>query len=177
MTLWRVRIGLACCGVVTHKGRIVRYAPYLTQWCRNRSWKGAKASMRAMGAKVTRVRERSMKVIIAGSRTLSSPFDYDYLCYVMEYLNWPVTEVVSGCARGMDTLGERWAQSKVIPIHLMPPDWVTFGNSAGLRRNAQMADYADALVCIRMEESRGSQDMVRKAKARGLRVREFVIIL
>ena len=47
-----------------------------------------------------------MRIIIAGSRNITS---YEYLSLACELSDFEITEVVSGCARGVDRLGEEWA--------------------------------------------------------------------
>lgn len=86
-----------------------------------------------------------MKLIIAGGRT------YRGNCEAILALNeigliYNVEEVVSGGADGADRLGEKWARSLDIPVKRFPANWTLYGRSAGPRRNAEMADYADAVV-------------------------------
>jgi len=40
--------------------------------------------------------------------------------------------VVSGGARGIDTLGEIWAQSQGIPVTRFPADWARYGGQGQL---------------------------------------------
>lgn len=84
----------------------------------------------------------------------------------------PVTEVVSGCCRGVDRAGEEWARQRGIPVKRFPANWKKFGVAAGPIRNAEMAEYAEALVAIPTGVSRGTRDMIDKAKARGLEIDE-----
>ena len=70
-----------------------------------------------------------------------------------------ITEIVSGKARGMDTLGEKWAKEHNIPIKEFPADWNKYGKSAGYRRNEQMSLYADSAVIIMTKGSLGSTHM------------------
>lgn len=98
-----------------------------------------------------------MKVIIAGTRSVN---DYKLVVQSIERSGFNITEVVSGCATGVDTLGEQWARANNIPIKEMPADWSRFGNSAGPMRNRQMAEYADAAIVIWNGESRGSRNMI-----------------
>jgi len=79
-----------------------------------------------------------------------------------------VTEVVSGTARGVDQGGELWASVQGRPVKRFPADWDTYGKSAGHRRNAEMAKYADALVAIWDGKSRGTANMISEARKRGL---------
>lgn len=98
-----------------------------------------------------------MKVIIAGSRNID---DYKLVVDTIKNSGYTITEVVSGCAVGVDRLGEQWARANNIPIKEMPADWIRFGNSAGPQRNRAMAEYADAAIIIWDGQSRGSRNMI-----------------
>lgn len=110
-----------------------------------------------------------MKTIIAGSR---DNIEYRDVLSAMEECPWSseITEVVSGKARGVDTLGEQWAIENNISIKEFPADWKKFGRSAGIKRNEQMGDYADALIAVWDGESRGAKHMIDYSKNKGLRV-------
>jgi hypothetical protein len=99
------------------------------------------------------------RVIIAGSRDFN---DYDYLrAYLATIPPWlHITEVVSGRAAGADSLGERWAEERNIPVKLFPADWKRHGKKAGPMRNAEMGVYADGLIAFWDGESRGTQHMI-----------------
>lgn len=102
-----------------------------------------------------------MRVIVAGSRGITR------LVVVAKAINdsrFEVTEIVSGCARGVDRLGEQWARANKIPIRRFPADWDKYGRSAGFRRNTEMAIYADALVAIWDGQSRGTKHMIQEAR-------------
>lgn len=98
-----------------------------------------------------------MKVIIAGSRNIK---DYKLVVDAIRASGYSITEVVSGCATGVDTLGEQWARANDIPIKEMPADWARHGNSAGPQRNRAMAEYADAAIVVWDGYSRGSRNMI-----------------
>lgn len=112
-----------------------------------------------------------MKTIIAGSRDIT---DYGLVKEAMSRVNWEITQIVSGAARGIDALGERWASENNISIESFPADWDTYGKAAGHIRNAQMAKYADALVAIWDGKSRGTSNMINEAKELGLKVVVFL---
>ena len=112
-----------------------------------------------------------MRCIIAGSRSIE---DYGAICSLMEIacysdnpdIDWPeITEVVCGCAVGVDRLGYKWARENGIPVSFWPAwegqgAWaydvhrpadgevihdlpvVTVAKYAGSMRNRHMADYA-----------------------------------
>jgi hypothetical protein len=111
-----------------------------------------------------------MKVIIAGGREFD---DYSRLVNVMDHLLSSVSEVeiVSGAARGADALGERYARERGYKLTKFPADWDRYGKSAGYRRNAQMAEYADACVCFWDGKSRGTKHMIDLATEKGIGLR------
>jgi hypothetical protein len=109
----------------------------------------------------------SMRTIIAGSRSIT---DYDTVALAVELSGFDVTEVVSGTARGVDELGERWARQKGVPCRRFPADWERYGRSAGYWRNEEMARNADALVAVWDGVSRGTGHMIDIARREGLKV-------
>lgn len=84
-----------------------------------------------------------MKIIVAGSRDFNNKvlLTNELHRFVRE-LNVKAIEVVSGGARGADTLGEEYAKHFKQKLKIFPADWETYGKSAGYRRNAEMANYA-----------------------------------
>ena len=108
-----------------------------------------------------------MKTIIAGSRGVD---DYELVKQVIEDSGFEITEVVSGGARGADRLGERWARENNVSIKQFIPDWDGLGKKAGHVRNRQMGDYADALIVIIIDDSKGSVGMYDYAVRKGLKV-------
>lgn len=107
-----------------------------------------------------------MKTIIAGSRSIT---DYEVLCRAIEASKFLISEVVSGGAMGVDTLGERWARAYSIPVRVFKPDW-SIGKKAGMIRNEEMNQYADALIAVWDGESRGTCDMITRARQSGKKV-------
>lgn len=111
-----------------------------------------------------------MKTIIAGGRDFA---DGPLLTAAMSDVDaeWGITEVVCGCARGADQMGEYWALQNNIPVREFPADWKTHGRGAGYLRNHEMAEYADALVAFWDGKSRGTANMIEQARRKGLDVR------
>lgn len=108
-----------------------------------------------------------MKTIIAGSRTIE---DYDIVLAAILASNFDITEVVSGTAKGVDILGERFAEDIEIAIKKFPADWDKYGKRAGYIRNEEMADYANAAICVWDGESRGTQHMINIATKKNLKL-------
>lgn len=105
-----------------------------------------------------------MKVVIAGSRGITDP---QLVEDAIALSGFHITEVVSGTARGVDRMGETWAQSRGIPVVQFPADWKGKGKMAGFFRNQTMAGYCDAAVIIWDGESRGTAHMLKITRALG----------
>lgn len=111
-----------------------------------------------------------MRVIIAGSRGVIDPAVVTQAMERAAERGIVPSSIVSGTARGADQLGEAWARERGIPVTRYPADWTRHGKAAGHRRNAQMADNADALVALWDGESPGTEGMIRVARSKGLSV-------
>ena len=100
-----------------------------------------------------------MKIVIAGSRTIT---DMKVLIKVLSLCGYKITEqdeIVSGGARGVDTLGEIYAKQAGIKVTIFKPDWDKYGKSAGVIRNYEMAKYCDKAIVIH-NGSKGSLNMI-----------------
>ncbi|MCK5016198.1 MAG: DUF2493 domain-containing protein [Candidatus Peribacteraceae bacterium] len=118
-----------------------------------------------------------IRIIIAGSRSFS---DYNKLSTVCnDALSWLQMahkkdlkiEIVSGGANGADQLGERYAKEKGHTLTVFKADWNKYGKSAGYKRNAQMAKYADILIAFWDGESKGTKHMINLAEDEELKIR------
>jgi hypothetical protein len=108
-----------------------------------------------------------MKTIIAGSRTIT---DSSILYEIVKKIPWVITEIISGGAKGVDTMGERFADEYCFPLKRFPANWTKFGRGAGHVRNAEMAMYAEALIAIWDGYSKGTANMIDLARAKGLKI-------
>lgn len=104
-----------------------------------------------------------MKVAIVGSR------DFPDLPAVTQYvMNLPdETVVVSGGARGVDKAAEIAARQRDLSVLVFLPDWNAFGNSAGIRRNAQIIEAADRVVAFWDSSSAGTRNSIDRAVKKG----------
>ena len=108
-----------------------------------------------------------MRVIIAGSRTITDPLELEKAIKLSGFI---ITEVISGGASGVDKLGIDWANANGKPVKVFLPDWKTYSKAAGPIRNGIMADNADALIIVWDGKSRGSASMIEKASAKNLKM-------
>lgn len=101
-----------------------------------------------------------MKVAVIGSRTF---IDYDRLKRILDL--YPITTIVSGGAKGADSLGEKYADEKGLQKEIYYPDWDLFGKSAGFLRNTTIIENCDMVVALWDGESKGTKDSLSKAQA------------
>ena len=114
-----------------------------------------------------------MRLIVAGSREIT-----DYAAVkkaieeAIERTGQKPVEIACGMARGVDECGYRWAKENGVKIKEFHADWDGEGKSAGYKRNARMAQWAQALVIVWTGTSRGSAHMLNLAKIQGIRIFE-----
>ncbi|MDR1130525.1 MAG: DUF2493 domain-containing protein [Prevotellaceae bacterium] len=105
-----------------------------------------------------------MKLAIIGSRKFA---DYERLRDEV-LKNFPVETieaVVSGGAKGADTLAVQFAREYNIPLIEFLPEWESLGRTAGYERNTLIINEADCVIAFPMKGSCGTWDSVRKAWA------------
>lgn len=113
-----------------------------------------------------------MKTIIAGSRTID---DYSQVESAVKQSGFTITELYSGCAKGVDMLGIMYADANKIPVMAFPAQWDKHGKKAGILRNEEMAKTADALIAIWDGKSRGTKHMIQIAKEKNLKVFVYLV--
>lgn len=106
-----------------------------------------------------------MRILICGSRSITDP---NMVAVAVAASGFQVTHLISGGAAGADTLAERWATANGIPKTIMIPDWEGLGRRAGLVRNSQMLEQAEAVIAIWDSHSRGTLDTIQKAILKNL---------
>lgn len=111
----------------------------------------------------------TMKVIVAGCRGYHNRTHVE-MVLDLHLAMGDITEVISGGASGVDRLGEQWARKNKIPVAHFYADW-SKGKSAGPKRNSRMAEYGEVLIAFWDGKSRGTRDMIEKAKSRKLKLK------
>ena len=128
-----------------------------------------------LGKILTKLRDEYLSntflLLIAGSRTFN---DYSKLCEIADNLlvnqHGKRIIVVSGGAKGADTLAEQYAKERGYISHVMPADWNRYGNSAGYRRNKDMHRYIAipsakrGCICFWDGKSKGTEHNFELAK-------------
>ena len=109
--------------------------------------------------------EPHMRLVVAGSRGVTDIRVVAQAIMESGYSQM-ITEIVCGCARGVDKLGEQLAIKMGIPVKHFPANWDQYGRAAGPIRNEAMGHYCDAAVIVRKDgvSSKGSTSMLRVMK-------------
>jgi hypothetical protein len=76
--------------------------------------------------------------------------------------------LVSGGARGVDSIAEDEAKRIGLPAEIHHADWAAHGKSAGPKRNKQMVDASSAVVAFWDTSSRGTAHTIVMAADAGI---------
>lgn len=113
------------------------------------------------------------RIIVAGSRDFEDrEFAFPRIAHMLSKVPNGF-EIISGGARGADTIGEEWAKSQHAACVRFPAKWDAYGKRAGFIRNALMGWYATHLIAFWDGVSPGTKGMIEFAKGNGLQVKVF----
>lgn len=98
-----------------------------------------------------------MKLAIIGSREFN---DYTLLTNELERYKNKIHIVVSGAARGADSLGERWAIENKKETLIFPADWDKYGKRAGYIRNEDIIKNSDCVMAFWNGISKGTKHSI-----------------
>ena len=82
----------------------------------------------------------------------------------------PDCEVVSGAARGVDSIAAAAAREVGLAVREFPADWAHLGRGAGFVRNRAIVEAADVVVAFWDGRSRGTAHTIGLAREAGRRV-------
>lgn len=77
------------------------------------------------------------------------------------------TVIISGNAKGADTMGERYARENGLQLEIYPANWSKYGKSAGPIRNQEMCNVCDCVIAFWDGMSRGTKNMIDISKEAG----------
>lgn len=115
-----------------------------------------------------------MRILVCGGReyndipTLAKTLD---ALWGPDYLDAPT--IISGEAKGADSLAKQYAFDCGLDYEGYPADWKKHGKAAGPVRNQQMLDEGKPDLVVAFRGGVGTADMVRRAKKAGVEVREI----
>jgi len=110
-----------------------------------------------------------IRVLVCGGR------DYANADALHEALDRLHTErqfslVITGGARGADTMAHDWAVSRDIPTEVLMAEWERLGRKAGPLRNQRMLQEGKPDLVIAFPGGRGTANMIGQASADGVEV-------
>ncbi len=118
-----------------------------------------------------------MKVLVCGGRDFRN--ERRLVHELDSILNTIGIELlIHGDAPGADRMAGRWAQRRGITVRAFPANWFPNGkdggrdDKAGFKRNQQMLDEGKPDFVVAFPGFAGTNDMMERAKAAGLRVIE-----
>lgn len=109
-----------------------------------------------------------MKIAIIGSRILTN-------VDVSKYVPDGITEIISGGARGIDTLAEKFADENGIPKTIIRPEYSRYKRGAPLKRNEKIVETADLIIALWDGKSRGTKYVIDYAKKLEKRVEIYIL--
>ncbi len=109
------------------------------------------------------------KVLVCGGRDFNNaPLLKQALDAVHSKQN--ISTIISGMAKGADTLAVHWANFMGIPVDKYPADWNTYKKSAGMIRNRQMLVEGKPDLVVAFRGGDGTENMITQALKAGIPV-------
>lgn len=101
-----------------------------------------------------------MKLLIAGSRSIT---DIDIAPYIPADTDF----IISGDAKGIDRLAEKYADKMKISKIIMRPKYELYKRGAPIKRNEEMVKMCDKVLVFWDGASRGTKHTIDYAKKAG----------
>lgn len=119
-----------------------------------------------------------MKILVCGA-TYFNDYEklHDELMKLFAERGFNNVTIISGMAKGADTLAVKFAEQYELPCLKFPADWARYGKGAGPVRNQQMLDEGkpDLIVAFPMQSSRGTRDMINRGLMEDIEVIVFEV--
>lgn len=98
-----------------------------------------------------------MNLSVIGSRTFNN---YQLLEEEILYHQLNIGKIISGGAKGADTLAEIFAKKHDIETLILKPEWNLYGKSAGYKRNVDIINKCDICIAFWDGESKGTKHSI-----------------
>ena len=102
-----------------------------------------------------------MKIAIVGSRNF---LDFDFLKEKIDPFLNDIDLIVSGGAKGADSLAEKYAKVNNLTLEIFKPDWKKYGRTAGPIRNKSIIESADIVFAFWDGKSKGTKNSIDISK-------------
>ena len=111
-----------------------------------------------------------MRILVCGGRNFN---DHDLFGRTVDPYTPVVRLIIHGGATGADEMAHNWADWYDIPEQYHVANWSEYGKAAGPIRNQAMIDEGKPDLVLAFPGGRGTADMVRRARAAGIKVEEI----
>ncbi|KKN45590.1 hypothetical protein LCGC14_0681550 [marine sediment metagenome] len=108
-----------------------------------------------------------MRFAIVGSRTFNDSILFEGILWDFLRIRRgtiPQDTIISGGAKGADSLAKKYATEESVPYLEFPAEWDKYGKRAGYLRNQTIVDNCDMVLAFWKGVSKGTQDTIEKAK-------------
>lgn len=102
--------------------------------------------------------ESIIKLAIVGSRSITDEKFVNRILNCYKFMFGLPIKVISGGAKGIDSIGEAWADKLGIEKQIFLPDWDNNGKAAGFIRNEDIIKNCDVCLAIWDGESHGTKN-------------------
>lgn len=116
---------------------------------------------------------KEFKLIVAGGRDFNdyALMDASINQVLSELADDLVVSIVSGMAKGADSLAVTWANIHQCTLYKHYAQWGEYGKRAGYVRNEEMANSSSGLLAFHDGVSKGTAHMIAIARAKNLYVK------
>lgn len=117
-----------------------------------------------------------MKLAVVGSRIFDDTF-YEEVREKLLFIvaRYRVNMIISGGAKGIDTLANNFADEIHMSKMIFPAQWDVYGKSAGMIRNQKIVDACDQLVAFWDGKSPGTKNTIELAKEQNKLLKVYVL--
>lgn len=107
-----------------------------------------------------------MKVAVIGSREIVN-------IDLSEFLPKETTEIVSGGAKGVDSIAKIFAFEHNLKLTEFLPEYEKYGRAAPLKRNLAIIEYADKVLAFWDGTSKGTEYVIKNCNKLGKPIEVF----
>lgn len=108
-----------------------------------------------------------MKTAIIGSRNITN-------VDLSRFIPSGTTEIVSGGARGVDTVAKEYANRNGLKLTEFLPDYERFGRGTPLKRNITIIENADIVLAFWDGKSRGTKFVIDNCHRRNIPIKIYL---
>lgn len=113
-----------------------------------------------------------MKVLVCGGRNYNDREEF-FWAMTHTFEGWEDCEIITGMAKGADSLAVEFVETYGLKLHKFPADWKEYGRAAGHIRNQQMLDEGEPELVIAFPGGKGTKSMIDKSRKAGVMVIEL----